>query len=86
MGTKNNPGNYDCYENADPDEPLFILLGRDPLAASLVEVWAFCQASIGETPEKIEEAQQCAQNMRSWLNKLGKTEQDVRNFVGEVGL
>lgn len=21
MGTKNNPGNFDCYANAEPDEP-----------------------------------------------------------------
>lgn len=27
MGSKNNPGKYDCYEAADPDEPMFILLG-----------------------------------------------------------
>ena len=23
MGTKNNPGSYDCYANLDPDEPYF---------------------------------------------------------------
>ena len=26
MGTKNNPGKFDCYANAKPDEPLFVLL------------------------------------------------------------
>lgn len=40
MGTKNNPGNFDCYTNAEPDEPMFILLGRDPLAPALVKIWA----------------------------------------------
>lgn len=40
MGTKNNPGKFDCYAKADPDEPMFILLGRDPLAPSLVLMWA----------------------------------------------
>lgn len=44
MGTKNNPGNYDCYANADPDEPMFILLGRDALAPSLVDIWAMIRA------------------------------------------
>jgi len=39
MGTKNNPGNYDCYENAEPDEPMFVLLARDPLAPFLVRLW-----------------------------------------------
>ncbi|HAW11807.1 MAG TPA: aspartate decarboxylase, partial [Chloroflexi bacterium] len=30
MGTKNNPGKFDCYDDAHPDEPMFVLLGRDP--------------------------------------------------------
>lgn len=44
MGTKNNPGKFDCYENADPDEPMFVLLGRDRLAPSLVNIWAMIRA------------------------------------------
>jgi hypothetical protein len=40
MGTKNNPGKYDCFNKAEPDEPLFVLLGRDPQAAHLVSIWA----------------------------------------------
>ena len=40
MGTKNNPGTFDCYQNAAPDEPMFVLLARDPLAAHLVSIWS----------------------------------------------
>lgn len=40
MGTKNNPGKFDCYESAKPDEPMFVLLGRDPLAGHLVSIWS----------------------------------------------
>ena len=40
MGTKNNPGKFDCYANAGPDEPMFVLLARDPLAAHLVSLWS----------------------------------------------
>ncbi len=40
MGTKSNPGQFDCYENAEPDEPMFILLGRDPHAPAAVRRWA----------------------------------------------
>lgn len=40
MGTKNNPGKFDCYANADPDEPMFVLLGRDRLAGHLVSIWS----------------------------------------------
>lgn len=40
MGTKENPGKHDCYANAAPDEPLFTLLARDPLALFLVSIWS----------------------------------------------
>lgn len=40
MGTKNNPAKYDCYANALPDEPMFIVLGRDRMAAATVRHWA----------------------------------------------
>jgi hypothetical protein len=40
MATKENPGKFDCYANAKDDEPMFVLLARDELAASLTIVWA----------------------------------------------
>jgi len=40
MSTKNNPGEFDCYAKALPDEPMFILLARDPDFYALVEEWA----------------------------------------------
>jgi hypothetical protein len=40
MGTKRNPGQYDCYAKAEPDEPMFVLLARDPTAPQLVRDWA----------------------------------------------
>jgi hypothetical protein len=40
MGTKNNPGKFDCYEKAEPDEPRFTLIGRDRFASGLVKLWA----------------------------------------------
>lgn len=67
MGTKNNPGAYDCYESADPDEPMFILLARDPLAADLVNMWANQYwAKKDADPVKAKEAQECAVAMRAW--------------------
>lgn len=44
MTTKNNPGQFDCYEKAAPDEPMFILLARDPVAPALVEAWRALRA------------------------------------------
>ena len=66
MGTKNRPGTFDCYANADPDEPMFILLGRDPSAADLVDRWAdWREATRGPSP-KVLEARSCAAAMRLW--------------------
>lgn len=74
MGTRNNPGNFDCYANAQPDEPMFILLGRDPMAPQLVELWAQYREANDEHPDKVQEARKCADDMRAWLRMLGKKE------------
>lgn len=66
MGTKNKPGTFDCYANAHPDEPMFILLGRDPLAPELVERWADLRAARRGPSPKVEEARACARAMREW--------------------
>lgn len=74
MGTKNNPGDFDCYANADPDEPMFILLGRDPFAPQLVEAWAALRREAGDDPTKIQEALDCAEAMRRDLRERGRME------------
>ena len=73
MGSKNNPGQFDCYANALPDEPMFILLARDPNAPALVEAWASRreqEIGAGTRPitdrPMVTEARQCAENMREW--------------------
>jgi len=70
MGTKLNPGKYDCYHKAKPDEPMFTLLARDPDAPMLVELWARIKLRVGEgTTEKLGEAVQCAEAMREWQQR-----------------
>lgn len=66
MGTKNNPGKYDCYDNAEPDEPMFTLLGRDKHAPVLVDLWASMREMQGEDREKVREARDCAVSMRQY--------------------
>lgn len=81
MGTKRDPGKFDCYDKAEPDEPLFTLLARDPFAAVLVEQWAMMRdkarqerieaktispADNLEELRKIDEARACADAMREW--------------------
>lgn len=67
MGTKNNPGNFDCYANAHPDEPMFVLLGRDKHAGLLVRLWALLRAHENEDEDKVQEAVACAKAMDDWL-------------------
>lgn len=66
MGTKNKPGNFDCYANAHPDEPMFVLLGRDKHAGLLVRLWALLRAN-EEEEEKVAEAIACGKAMDAWL-------------------
>lgn len=72
MGTKNNPGTYDCYAKAEPDEPMFILLGRDIDAPRLVEEWANQAERSKKDPTKIAEARKCAEDMRTWRREHRK--------------
>ncbi len=77
MGTKNQPGKFDCYANAHPDEPMFVLLGRDPVARAVVTFWAAMRQVVGiDEPgdPKLKEAYACADAMRAWATANGKGE------------
>lgn len=78
MGTKNEPGAYDCYANALADEPLFVLLARDPDAPALLELWAAMRevrVNEGRSPRSdlfmLNEARRCAENRRQWRHDNG---------------
>jgi hypothetical protein len=76
MGSKSNPGKFDCWSRAEPDEPVFVLLGRDPVASIIVADWAALRERLGQTePEVLEEAQQCAERMAQWAVAKGKSAQ-----------
>lgn len=68
MGTKSNPGAYDCYARAEDNEPMFVLLARDPGAPVLVRLWAELRAIL--TPDtdahKLNEADYVANAMEQW--------------------
>jgi hypothetical protein len=72
MGTKNNPGEFDCYANADPDEPMFVLLGRDKHAPTLVWLWSTLRELDGEDQAKVTEARACAVAMTAWAHAKGR--------------
>ena len=80
MGTKTNPGPFDCYAAADPDEPIFILTARDPAAPDAIEDWADIRSKMirhGTKPDSdwqmIFEARAIAQQMRDWRGQRRNT-------------
>lgn len=66
MSTKANPGPFDCYEEAEDDEPMFVLLARDESAPVLVRLWAELRALGGGELVKVEEAREVAEQMENW--------------------
>lgn len=72
MATKSNPGQFDCYSKAAPDEPMFTLLGRDRHAPTLVRIWSLLRARDVEDEAKIAEALACADAMEGWNRIHGR--------------
>lgn len=73
MGTKLEPGQFDCYHAALPDEPMFVLLARDPAFFDLVSNWAAGRAVAirnGYAPESdwalVNEALKVASDGADW--------------------
>lgn len=86
MGTKSNPGRFDCYANAEPDEPMFVLLGRDPTAWFLVNLWAALHNEMEDgDSEQAAEARVCSEAMRQYAIDQGKDASEaLRHFAREV--
>jgi hypothetical protein len=80
MATKSNPGKFDCYKTALPDEPMFVLLARDPDFSRLVREWMHRRHRdilCGDRPdtdiELVQQAGQCAMDGENWRRRnLGK--------------
>ena len=77
MGTKNNPGLFDCYKEAGSDEPIFILRANDELAPNIIRFWAeeYRISKLKKskdnklTPKqesRYQEARLCARSMEVW--------------------
>ena len=86
MGTKNNPAPFDCYANAEPDEPMFVLLGRDVTAAAVVREWADLREQLDDPDDapQIAEARTCADAMETWWLASDKAKDQVGDHVGEI--
>lgn len=69
MGTKTNPGTYDCLGKLADNEPFFVLRGQDMTSPRFVRAWAAAAESLGCPPEKVAEARQVANAMDDWPKK-----------------
>lgn len=67
MGTKSNPGRFDCLPNLKPDEPYFVLRAQDKGASKCVRDWAARAHQMGVPADKVNEAWNVAGEMDKWL-------------------
>lgn len=77
MGTKNNPGKYDCYAKLEPDEPYFLLRGKDPIGWLIVKLWIAMRITMADDlipaayGDKLNEAKDTAARMKEWAIAKG---------------
>jgi len=72
MTTKSEPSPFSCYDRAEPNEPIFTLLGRDPMAGILIRLWVKLREEAGEDRAKLEDALACAAACERWAISKGK--------------
>ena len=77
MGTKNQPGEFDCHGAAHGDEPIFTLRADDEQAPEVVVDWIkarlFREFLAGrlelvdeDRDRKLKQASECEMDMRAW--------------------
>ena len=73
MGTKINPGEFDCYHAAMPDEPMFVVLARDADFEGVIGLWCMrrlTRIAQGKDPlsdlDKVREALQTSREGVAW--------------------
>lgn len=88
MSTKENPGTYNAYAKAEPDEPMFVLLARDREAPAVIRIWATLwlqELKLGIRPEsdraQVEEALRCMSEMEIWHRQwAARRERETMEF------
>lgn len=90
MGTKKNPGKFDCYKEAADDEPLFIIRGSDSTAGALIVLWRALKKQLREdgkstiSNDRLEEALALRDEMDAYARSRGKSMVDVRDAMIKV--
>ena len=87
MGTKQEGDR--CYDAALDDEPMFVLLARDPSAPALVRQWAAIRRvdiECGTRPRtdlpQVEEAERLAERMKQWRIDADEVWRKQPSFFG----
>jgi len=65
-GSTTDRGNHDCLAKALSDEPKFVILGRDPDGATIVDLWADRREAAGGDAEHVNQVRLIAESMREW--------------------
>jgi len=91
MGTKRNPGSFDCYAALGDDEPYFLVRAHDKDAPLLVKLWALMRESAVEAGIKprsdlaqVNEAKQCAYEMERWRRTHDGDDRQMILTVNEI--
>ena len=88
MGTKSRPGEFDCHNTAEADEPVFTLRARDVQAPRLIRDWirrrrqlrpAAAEPDPAREERKLREAEACALAMEDWRTGFDKRSQTPGN-------
>lgn len=92
MATKNHGGQFRCYDAALPDEPMFVILARDPAAPATVEFWATERVRQGKVHEqddqdRIKAAIDEAKEFQEWRDRmLANAEETQQPPVWKLGV
>lgn len=75
MSTKQNPGAFNCYKAALPDEPIFVVLGRDPAGPATLDKWCHERIILGKNASaddrnRLREAINQAAEMAEWRERM----------------
>lgn len=75
MGTRNNPGMFNCYASALPDEEVFTVLGRDPATPATIRFWVAERQRLGKVvtmddQQRMREALVVADRAEDWRARM----------------
>jgi hypothetical protein len=86
--TRRRKVEYDCLAKLEPDEPCFVLIGRDRASAAVIKIWATLwlqEIGLGLRPEEdraqVSQALKIARDMEIWeRDRRQKREHDDLAF------